>query len=213
MLYIKTSLLLLLLLSIGHASFCQKKTIAQIKTDIENAGNSPLYVKDVLKKKFVLDTVPVARTSHFRGLADSLAFHGKTGKVYGPFNNGKILIQILAKQPNKFNHMGQIFLDTSFYSRKMADSIANSIITKIKDGSSTFERMAKLYSMGGEAETQGDLGWIATGAVVPVIEAELNRHKKGDIFKVWTSAGVHVIRKTDEPKQMDGFALMMRVFL
>ena len=62
----------------------------------------------------------------------------------------------------------------------------NGIITKIKDGSSTFERMAKLYSMGGEAETQGDLGWIATGAVVPVLEAEQNRHKKGDMFKVWT---------------------------
>ncbi|MFT3824533.1 MAG: peptidylprolyl isomerase [Chitinophagaceae bacterium] len=213
MLYLKTSLLLICLLAAGFFAKCQKKTITQIKTDIENSGNSPLYVKDVLKKKFVLDTVPVARTNHFRGLSDSLAFHGKVGKVYGPFNNGKILIQVLAKLPNKFNHVGQIFLDTAVFSRKIADSMANSIIAKIKDGSSTFERMAKVYSMGGEAATEGELGWIATGAIVPAIEAELDRHKKGEIFKVWTNAGVHIIRKTDDPKQMDGFALMMRIFL
>ena len=206
-------ILLVVLLSAGYTTRCQKKTITQIKEDIEKSGNSPLYVKDVLKKKFVLDTVPIARTSHFRGLPDSLGYNGKVGKVYGPYNNGKILIQILAKLPNKFNHIGQIFLDTAFYSRPMADSIANKIISKIRDSTSTFERMAKLYSMGGEAATAGDLGWVATGATIPLIEAELDRHKKGDVFKVWTAAGVHIIRKTDNPKSMDGYALMMRILL
>jgi hypothetical protein len=84
------------LVLIGIAGYAQPKSMSQLKTDIEKSGNSPLYVKDVLKKKFKLDTVPVLRTSNFRGLADSLAYHGKIGKVYGPYEKGKILVQILA---------------------------------------------------------------------------------------------------------------------
>jgi hypothetical protein len=65
--------------------FAQKKTVSQIKLDIETSGNSPLYVKDVLKKKFKIDTVSILRTSGFRSLFDSLGYHGKIGKVYGPY--------------------------------------------------------------------------------------------------------------------------------
>ena len=67
--------------------------------------------------------------------------------------------------------------------------------------------------MGGEGITKGDLGWVAQGVLIPEIESEIRKHKKGDVFKVWTRAGVHIIRKTENPKQDNGFALMMRVFL
>jgi hypothetical protein len=198
---------------IGITGFAQNKTIAQLKTDIEKSGNSPLYVKDVLKKKFKLDTVPIQRTSHFRGLADSLAYHGKEGKVYGPYEKGKILVQILAKAPNTFNHVGQIFLDNSVFSRHFADSLADNIISRIRSGATTFEQMAQTYSMGGEATTKGDLGWVATGGMIPQIEEEIGKHKKGDLFKVYTSNGVHIIRKIDNPKEDTGYALMMQIFL
>ena len=64
-----------------------------------------------------------------------------------------------------------------------------------------------------EAATKGDLGWIARGALYPTIEHEVLVHKKGEVFKLWTHAGVHIIRKDDDPKQDTGFALMMQVFL
>ena len=91
--------------------------------------------------------------------------------------------------------------------------MANSILSRIQNGSTTFEQMAQTYSMGGEGITKGDLGWVAQGVLIPEIETEIRKHKKGDIFKVWTKAGVHIIRKTENPKQDNGFALMMRVFL
>ena len=191
----------------------QPKSIAQIKTELEKSPNPPLYVKDVLKKKFVLDTVTVVNTRSFGGLPDSLAYHGKTGKVYGPYAKGKLLIQVLAKLPNTFNHVGQIFIDTAVFSRSFADSLGNDIVARIQDGRSTFGDMARLYSMGGESATRGDLGWVALGAMVPYIEKELQKHKKGDIFKLWSSNGLHIICKLDEPKKDTGFALLMRILL
>ncbi|RZS66980.1 PPIC-type PPIASE domain-containing protein [Pseudobacter ginsenosidimutans] len=190
-----------------------KMTMAQMKTAIEQSGNGPLYVKDVLKKKFKLDTIIVRRTWGFLGLADSLAFHGKVNKVYGPYDKGKFLVQILAKNPNMFNHIGQIFIDTSVFAPKVADSLGNVIMDKIRNGSTTFEEMAVIWSMGGEAATRGDIGWVAIGAMIPEIEKELRKKKKGDIFSVWTKAGLHIIRKTDDPEEKDGYALMMRIFL
>lgn len=198
---------------ISIAGYAQSKSISQLKIDIEKSGNSPLYVKDVLKKKFKLDTVPVLRTSNFRGLADSLAYHGKIGKVYGPYEKGKILVQILAKSPGTFNHVGQIFLDISVFTRHFADSLADNIISRIKTGSTTFEQMAQAYSMGGEAATKGDLGWVAKGGMIPQIEEEIDQRKKGDVFKIWTPNGLHIIRKTDDPRKDTGYALMMRIFL
>ena len=204
---------LIIFLIIGITGFAQTKSMSQLKADIEKSGNSPLYVKDVLKKKFKLDTVPIQRTSNFKGLADSLAYHGKVGKVYGPYEKGKILVQILAKAPNTFNHIGQIFLDITVFSRHFADSLADNIISRINAHTTTFEQMAQTYSMGGEAVTKGDLGWIARGGMIPQIEDELSKRKKGDVFKVWTPNGVHIIRKTDDSKEDAGYALMMRIFL
>jgi hypothetical protein len=202
-----------LLIFCSSLCMAQKKTVAQIKTEIEKSTNGPLYVKDVLKKRFVIDTIVIRRTQHFVGLPDSLAYHGKVGKVYGPYANGKTLVQILAKAPARFNHVGQIFIDTTVFSRHFADSLANNILLRIKQGTSSFEDMAQTYSMGGEAVTKGDLGWVAVGYLLPQIEQGLERCKKGDMFKLWTANGVHIIRKLDNTKEDRGYALLMRIFL
>ncbi|HEV2478023.1 MAG TPA: peptidylprolyl isomerase, partial [Puia sp.] len=167
------------------------------------------------KKRFRIDTIIVGKTRHFDGLADSLAYNGKEKKVYGPYGprGGKFLVQLLSKAPNQFYHVGQIFIDTSIFRKRLADSIGDVIVKKIAGGSATFEEMAQAYSMGGEAQLKGDLGWIARGLLMPTIEHEMLVHKKGDVFKVWTRAGLHIMKKLDDPKQDTGFALMLQVFL
>ena len=208
----KNIIALCLLVSTVFPAAAQKKTIAQIKLELEQSTNPPLYVKEVLKKRFIMDTVSVMRTDQFMSLPDSLAYKGKIKKVYGPYDNGKVLVQILAKLPNTFNRISQIFLDTSVFTRRNADSLANDIMMRIKNGSASFEEMAQVWSMGGESVTKGDIGWIAAGALVPEIERELRKRKKGEVFKVWTRTGVHIVKKTGI-KQDTGFALMMRVLL
>src|SRR6266851_3550813 len=137
-------------------AYSQPKTMVQIKTELEKSPNSPLYVKDIMKKKFKLDTVVVTRTTHFNSLADSLAYNGIIKKVYGPFTmqGQKFLVQILARLPNTFYRISQIFIDTSVFRYRMADSLGNSILTKLKNHQDSFEHLAQTYSMGGEAVTR-----------------------------------------------------------
>jgi parvulin-like peptidyl-prolyl isomerase len=189
----------------------QKMTTAQMKLNIEKAANPIAYVRDVLKKKYKLDTITIANSTNFSGIADSLAYRGKQGKVYGPYD-GKYLVQILGKAPNEFTRISQIFIDTSTITLRIADSLANNIISRLRAGAS-FEDMAQAYSMGGEARTKGDLGWIARGSIMPEIEKEIKRHKKGEVFRLWSRTGLHIIKRTSEPKEDAGFVLLLRVIL
>jgi PPIC-type PPIASE domain len=191
------------------------KTIPQIKEALEQSPNPVGYAKQILKKRFKIDTIIVSKTKNFDGIADSLAYTGKERKVYGPYGpaNGRFLVQLLAKSTNQFYHIGQIFIDTSVFRYRIADSLGNLILQRIKEGKATFEQEAQSYSMGGEAATKGDLGWIARGMLLMTIEHEILVHKKGDVFMVWSRKGLHIIKKIDDPKQDTGFALMMQVFL
>ena len=186
-----------------------------MKQELEKSPNSPLYAKDVLKKKFKIDTVVITRTRVFNSLADSLGYKGQVKKVYGPYGptGSKFLVQVLAKAPNTFYRVSQIFIDTSIMRYKFADSLGNSIMAKLNNGSDTFEHQAQIYCMGGESSTKGDIGWVAQGVLIPEISNQLSKKKKGQVFRVWSKNGLHIIKKTEEPKQDTGFALMMRVFL
>jgi PPIC-type PPIASE domain len=190
-------------------------TIRQMKQELEKSPNPVLYAKQVLKKHFRIDTITVTQTHQFGGLADSLAYYGKEKKVYGPYGTkeGRYLVQVLSKAPNEFYHISQIFIDTPFFRYRIADSLGNLILKKLKDGSATFEDMAKTYAIGRQAAAGGDMGWIARGALFPVVEHEVINHKKGEVFKLWTRAGLNIIRKDDNPRKDTGFALMMQVFL
>jgi hypothetical protein len=210
---------LLFLALCGTTAFTQQPTpgmtIRQMKDELEKSSNPILYAKQVLKKHFRIDTITVTQTRQFGGIADSLAYHGKIKQVYGPYGtkNDRYLVQVLSKAPNEFYHISQIFIDTSFFRYHVADSLGNLILKKIKDGSATFEDLAKTYALGREAASGGDMGWIARGALFPVVEHEVIAHKKGEVFKLWTRAGLNIIRKDDDPRQDTGFALMLQVFL
>jgi hypothetical protein len=204
-------ILALLMIFFATQVHAQKMTIAQMKVNIEKAANPVAYVRDVLKKKYKLDTITIANATNFSGIADSLAYKGKQRKVYGPYD-GKYLVQILGKAPNEFTRISQIFIDTSTITLRIADSLANNIITRLRAGAS-FEDMAQSYSMGGEARTKGDLGWIARGSIMPEIEKEIKRHRKGEVFRLWSRTGLHIIKRTSEPKEDAGFVLMLRVIL
>src|SRR4030095_13397158 len=164
----------------------QKISIADMKKALDTVSNAPLYAKSVLKKQIVIDTIIIKSLTRFQGSVDSLAYHGKVGKTYGPYARGKVLVQILAKAPNTFNHVGQIFLDTSVFSKRFADSLATDIIKRIQSGKASFADMAVTYSMGGEGLVKGDLGWMAAGSMQPQIESSFAKIRKGDLFKIWS---------------------------
>jgi parvulin-like peptidyl-prolyl isomerase len=193
------------------------QTIAQIKTEL-SASKDPLgYVKFKIKKAYKVDTVTIESTSSFINFGDSLAYFGKVGDVYGPFkakNGQKYLLEILGKASNTFYHVSHILLDTSTFQRKFVIALADSIIYKIESGKNTFEEMAITYSSDNISGSKGgELGWFCRGVMLPQLDAAIQMHKKGDVFKVWTKMGLHVVTLKDNPKKDTGYALMLRVLL
>lgn len=206
--------LLTIIIFVMMGTMAKSQSVAQIKKVLDTTADPIGFVKYVLKKKYKIDTVTIMSTTSFLGLADSLAYKGKIGKVYGPFKGANYLIKVLGKVPNTFYHVSHILIDTVIFSRKFADSIADNIIQKIQTDSSTFETMARTYSADNvSAYKGGDLGWFIRGAMLPQLDDAIAAHKKGDIFKVWTKAGLHVVTIKDNPKKDNGFALLLRVFL
>jgi parvulin-like peptidyl-prolyl isomerase len=192
----------------------KSQTLTQIKKILDTTSNPIGFVKFVLKKKYYIDTVAVLSTASFLGKADSLAYNGKVGKVYGPFKKENILVKILMKAPNTFYHVTHIVLDTSVYRPRFAETLADTIIEKIRSGRTTFASAASTYSADNASAIKGgDLGWFVRGVMLPQLDIELTRHKKGELFKVWTPAGLHIVCITDDPKKDTGYALMLRVIL
>jgi hypothetical protein len=204
----------LALLSISFTGFSQ--SIAQLKKDLETTPDIVKYIKFQLHKKYKIDTIDVVSTTSFMGTPDSLAYYGKEGKVYGPFKGkeNSYLIKILGKAPNTFYHVSHILLDTSIFQPRFADSLAKTIIAKINSGASTFQSMASTYSSDNISSAKGgDLGWLCLSAMLPPLSGSISRHKKGDIFKVWTQGGLHIVTIDDDPKKDTGYALMLKVIL
>ena len=190
------------------------QSVGQIKKILDTVSNPVGYVKFVLKKKFYIDSVIVYSTSQFLGKADSLAYNGKTGKVYGPFKKENILIKILMKAPNTFYHLNHILIDTAIFDKGFAGSLADTIIAKIKAGRATFAGQASAFSADQESATKGgDLGWFIKGVMLPQLDKEMVKHKKGDLFKVWSASGLHIVKIADNPKEDTGYALLLRVIL
>ncbi len=205
---------LILLCCAGSLFQAKGQTLAQIKKILDTTSNPLGYVKFVLKKKFYIDTVAVVSTQNFLGKADSLAYHGKVGKVYGPFKRENILVKILMKAPNTFYHVKHILLDTAVFSSHFAEGLADSIILKIRTGRSDFATMASTYSADHESATKGgDLGWFVKGVMLKQLDNEMTKHRKGELFKVWSHAGLHIVQIADDPKQDTGYALLLRVLL
>lgn len=205
---------LFIVLFTGVVCSAKSQTLAQIKYILDTTNNPIGFVKYVLKKKYYVDTVAVVSTSSFLGKADSLAYHGKVGKVYGPFKKDNILIKILTKAPNTFYHVKHILIDTSMYSAAFSEKLADSIIMRIRSGTTKFADEASIYSEDNISSPKGgDLGWFVRGAMLPQLDDALMKHKKGEIFKVWTEAGLHIVSIADDPKKDTGFALLLRVIL
>jgi parvulin-like peptidyl-prolyl isomerase len=188
--------------------------VAQIKKILDTTSDPIGFVKYVLKKKYFIDTVTVVSTAQFLGKADSLAYHGKVGKTYGPFRKENILVKVLVKAPNTFYHVKHILLDTSVFMKSFAESLADSIITKIGNHTSTFAAQAGIYSADQQSAVKGgDLGWFIKGVMLPQLDKELTKRKKGELFKVWSEAGLHIVSIADDPKEDTGYALLLRVIL
>lgn len=186
--------------------------INQMKTELEKSKDPVALVKK-WKKKFKMDTISVISPGKYMGIGDSLAYTGKVGKAYGPFPSDSIIVLIGVKAYNMFYHAAHILLDTIAFRKTVATKMADNLIKQIKSGEKKFEDVAHTYNIDGSGENGGDFGLLAGGVLLRELDKEIVKHKKGDIFKVVSRSGVHIVKILENPKKDIGFAIMMRIFL
>lgn len=206
--------LLLTALLFFSVAFSQGNTarINQMKAELEKSKD-PIALAKKWKKKYRIDTVSVISPGKFMGIADSLAYTGKIAKAYGPFPNDSILVIIAVKAPNLFYHAAHILFDTIAFRKKVATTMADNFIKKIKSGQAKFEDLARTYNIDGSGANSGDFGLLPRGILLPELDKEIIKRKKGDIFKVISRNGVHIVKIVENPKKDTGFAIMLRIFL
>jgi hypothetical protein len=84
---------------------------------------------------------------------------------------------------------------TATRTREAAAKLADSILTVVQKNPAAFDGMAGTLSDDEAAKTkQGDLGWFADGAMVPEFNQAVLKGSIGDIKKVETQFGYHIIK-------------------
>lgn len=206
--------LLLTALLFFSVAFSQGNTarINQMKAELEKSKD-PIALAKKWKKKYRLDTISVISPGQYLGIADSLAYTGKIGKAYGPFPGDSIIVVIAGKAYNMFYHASHILFDTITFRKKIASTMADNFIKQIKSGQAKFEDLARTYNIDGSGKNGGDFSLLPRGVLLPELDREIIKHKKGDIFKVISRNGVHIVKIIENPKKDTGFAIMLRIFL
>ncbi len=205
---------ILLVLAIAQYQVHGQK-FATIKKQLESGTVNPIEYCNKNKLNYRIDTVQIKNTSYFESIVDSISYKGKVGKVYGSFENGKYMVQVLGKVNNYFTRMKRIGFDTANrkYSFALADSLSNAALQKIRTKERKFEEIARLYNTNYGFGTDGDMGYCAVGSLVPELETKIKKSKTGDVFKFWSNQGASLIKIVDKGKQDVGFVLLLVINL
>ncbi len=169
-----------------------QKWITDTKTEFAAADTDPV--------QFVTMNSDIPYTNANLKLDDinislkEFAKNGKKGDVYGPYledNTYKLSRIVDVKLMPDSVKARHILIQEA--NPADANKIADSLITVIKKGAD-FAAIARKYSKDqGSAVNGGDLNWFKEGQMVPAFNDACFSGNKGDIVKVETQFGVHII--------------------
>lgn len=199
---------------IEYVVFTPKPTeedIAKIKSDVNKLYEEFLTVTDV--PAFVnansdsrYDSTWKKRGS-FSTIIDSMLFNAPVGSVLQPFDdNGMLRIfKVVEKQARpdslRASHILIAYAGSQIQSAKRSKEdairISDSLLTVVKKNPLVFESIASSVSDDETAKKKaGDLDWFVDGAMVPAFNKAVLDGKVGDIVKVETPFGYHIIKIT-----------------
>lgn len=102
-----------------------------------------------------------------------------------------------------------IYLDGKKLNTSEINTLRSQIINKYTSGVS-FEKLAKQYSMDGNANRGGDLGWFAKGEMHPIFEEAIINSDLNQIFSIDIpeSNWYYVVLVTHEPKNIKEISVL-----
>jgi len=183
--------------------------IALLKTNVQKTYDEFLVATDI--PGFVNSTSDNRYDSswHKRGSfspqIDSMLFNAPVGQVLQPVeDNGMYRIfKVVDRQSKpdslKASHILISYagtpIKTATRTREAADKLADSIMNVVKKNPAAFDGLASTISDDETARTKaGDLGWFADGAMVPEFNEAVLKGSVGEIKKVETQFGYHIIK-------------------
>jgi len=136
---------------------------------------------------------------------DSMFFNAPVGKVFEPMqDNGMFRIfKIVDRQAKpdslKASHILISYagtpVKTATRTREAADKLADSIMNVVQKNAAAYEAIAGSISDDEVAKAKnGDLGWFADGTMVPEFNEAVIKGSIGEIKKVETQFGYHIIK-------------------
>lgn len=140
---------------------------------------------------------------------DSILFNSPVGTIVPPYleNGGWHMARLMgvAERPDsvKAEHIliayaGALRAAQDVTRTKItAENLADSLMQVVQQDKSRLGELATQYSNDGSAaENNGDLGWFADGQMVPTFNEAVINGKVGDVMKVESQFGYHIIHIT-----------------
>jgi len=186
-----------------------EEDMALLKSNIQKAYDEFVVTTDI--PGFVNSTSDDRYDSswHKRGSfapnIDSMLFNAPVGQVSQPLeDNGmfrifRVVDRQLKPDSLRASHILISYagtpIKTATRTREAADKLADSILNVVQKNPVAFEAIAGTLSDDEAAKTKlGDLGWFADGAMVPEFNEAVLKGSVGDIKKVETQFGYHIIK-------------------
>ena len=167
---------------------------------IVNMEEAKEYIKEKKSEKNKIITFNEAK--HQTSLAIDLY---KNGAATVKSDIEKTKYKVIEKSTTTNYRVSYIFFDGLKMTVSQINATRDKIRTKYKEGT-PFSELAKQYSMDGNANHGGDLGWFEKGITHPTFEAEItnNIYKVGDVFTIdiVQNQWYYVVLKTHEPKEI-----------
>lgn len=169
--------------------------LADMKNAFANSTDDTLFVRENADSPIIR----YFKSNELPGMSDSMMFNSPTNTVYGPMRNGNFFALYKVKDvktaPDSVR-ASHILIPVTEDSAS-AIILADSLFTAAKRGGD-FAELAKEYSTDGSAANGGDLNWFTEGRMVPEFNDACFNGSTGDIVKVTTQFGIHIIKITDQ---------------
>lgn len=195
---------LLALLCLGLTSILSAQTSTEEELlVIETPEQVETYLETKKSKKNKLITFNEEK--HKTVLAKALFKLSVGGTKVNEREFEKTFYKVINKTKKTYHRVAYIYLDGSELSLENINNLRDKIITQYNNGA-PFDFLAKQYSMDGNANKGGDLGWFMKGEMHSDFEAEaLNEsHDLNDIFTVDipSEKWYYVVLKSHEAKEI-----------
>ncbi len=195
-------IILLLLISSTTIVFAQNSTEKELKL-IETPEQIESFLAS--KKSRKNKVVTFNEEKHKTVLAKKLfkLNVGSTKIIESEFQ--KTFYKVIKKTRDTYHRVSYIYLNGSTYKLNELNALRAKIIKSYNEGTS-FDILARKYSMDATAYKGGDLGWFSNGKMHPDFEQEVMRysHDVKDIFTldIPSKNQYFVVLKTHEPKEI-----------